>query len=67
MSIHEITNPKKSLKLFHLKDNFSFLKNLFQTKNLPKVNMISGEKGSGKFTLINHFLNYVFDKENYDF
>ena len=29
--------------------------------------MISGEKGSGKFTLINHFLNYVFDKENYDF
>ena len=67
MSVHEITNPKKSLKLFHLKDNFSFLKNLFQTKNLPKVNMISGEKGSGKFTLINHFLNYVFDKENYDF
>ena len=27
--------------------------------------MISGPKGSGKFTLINHLLNYVYDKSNY--
>ena len=28
--------------------------------------MLSGEKGIGKFTFINHFLHYYFDKENYD-
>ena len=28
--------------------------------------MLSGEKGSGKFTMINHFLTYLFDKDNYN-
>jgi DNA polymerase-3 subunit delta' len=28
--------------------------------------MISGKKGVGKFTLINHFLSYIYDKDNYD-
>ena len=28
--------------------------------------MISGKKGLGKFTLVNHFLNYVFAKDSYD-
>jgi len=28
--------------------------------------MITGKKGIGKFTLINHFLNYIYDKDNYD-
>ena len=27
--------------------------------------MLSGKKGSGKFTLINHFLTYIFDKKSY--
>ena len=29
--------------------------------------LISGKKGLGKFTLINHFLNYVFSKDTYNF
>ena len=29
--------------------------------------MVSGEKGIGKFTLINHFLVSIFDKDSYDF
>ena len=28
--------------------------------------LISGKKGLGKFTLINHFLNYIFSKKTYD-
>ena len=28
--------------------------------------MISGKKGVGKFTLINHFLTYVYNKDDYD-
>ena len=28
--------------------------------------MISGKKGVGKFTLINHFLTYVYDNDDYD-
>ena len=28
--------------------------------------MLSGKKGIGKFTLINHFLNYVFENNRYD-
>ena len=28
--------------------------------------MLSGEKGSGKVTLINHFLTYLYDLNNYD-
>ena len=28
--------------------------------------MLTGNKGSGKATLVNHFLYSIFDKENYD-
>ena len=28
--------------------------------------MLSGKKGLGKFTLINHLMNYIFAKDDYD-
>ena len=28
--------------------------------------MLSGEKGIGKSTTINHLMHYYFDKDNYD-
>ena len=28
--------------------------------------MLTGEKGIGKHTLVNHLMHYYFDKENYD-
>lgn len=59
-------NPKKSLNLFEASENFNFLKNLYIKKKLPKVLMLSGKKGSGKATLVNHLLYYIFDKENYN-
>ena len=59
-------DPKKSLILFGLKKKLNFFINLYNSKKFPQVLMLSGEKGSGKFTLINHFLNYLFAKGNYN-
>ena len=66
MNINEHNDPKNSLVLFGLDSKLDFLIKLYNSKKLPKVLMISGKKGVGKFTLINHFLNYVYDQDNYD-
>ena len=58
--------PKKSLKLFGLSDEFNLLKDLYIKKKFPKVFMLSGIKGSGKSTLINHLMYYIFDNANYE-
>ena len=65
MNLTENFNPKKSLRLIEHKDNFNLLKNLVIKKRFPKVLMLSGMKGDGKFTLICHLLHYYFDKQNY--
>ena len=57
---------RNSLSLFGFSEHFNFLSNLYLKKNLPKVIMFTGNKGSGKSTLVNHFLYSVFDAENYD-
>lgn len=59
-------DPKKSQNLYGLGKNFNFLSSLFSTKKLPKVLMLSGVRGSGKSTLINHFLFSIFDEKNYN-
>ena len=59
-------DTKHSLTLFSLIDNFKFISQLYLKKNLPKVLMFTGNKGSGKSTLINHFLYSIFDIDNYD-
>ena len=66
MNISEYNDPKKSLVLFGLENKLDFLIKLYNSKKLPRVLMISGKKGIGKFTLINHFLNYIYDKDHYD-
>ena len=58
-------DSKKSFKLFGLSNIFTLLKKLYIKNKLPKVLMLSGKKGSGKSTLVNHFLFSIFDKENY--
>ena len=62
----KILIQKKSLKLIEQKNNFNLLKNLLLKEKFPKVLMLSGNKGDGKFTLISHFLHYYFDKVNYN-
>ena len=59
-------DSKSSLSLFGLQEHFKFISNLYLNQNLPKVLMFSGEKGSGKATLVNHFLYSVFDIKNYN-
>ena len=59
-------DTKNSLNLFSLEENFKFISQLYLKKNLPKVLMFTGNKGSGKSTLINHFLYSIFDIGNYN-
>ena len=66
MASNKYKNPKNSLTLIELEDKFNFLKKLYIEKKFPKVLMLSGPKGTGKFTLINHFMNFVYDNHNYD-
>ena len=66
MNYPSFFDTKNSLNLFNLKENFKFLSNLYLKQNLPKVLMFTGNKGSGKSTLINHFLYSIFDIDNYD-
>lgn len=60
-------DPRKSNLLYEHDENLDFFIQLHKSKKFPKVLMVSGEKGIGKFTLINHFLVSIFDKDSYDF
>ena len=63
----ENINPRYSTQLYGLDIEFDKLSNLLLNENLPNVIVLTGEKGIGKFTLINHLVISYFDKENYDF
>ena len=66
MKLDKDFDPKKTTKLFGLKDRFLFFNKLLKDQNAPKVVMFTGKKGLGKFTLINHLIHNYFDKKNYD-
>jgi len=57
--INDKFSPINSLKLFFLKEHFDNLVKLYRNKKLPKIILLTGEKGIGKFTLIFHFINYI--------
>ena len=64
--LFENINPRYSIQLYGLDLEFDNLSNLILNKKLPKVILLTGEKGIGKFTLINHLVMSYFDKENYN-
>ena len=66
MTLPAYFDPKNTFNLLGLSNKFSFLKNLYLKKKLPKVLMFSGKKGSGKSTLVNHLMFFIFDKRNYN-
>ena len=66
MKLDNINNFKNNLVLYELKNELDFFLNLYNIKKFPNVLMLSGKKGIGKYTIIKHFLSYVYDKENYD-
>ena len=55
-------SPFESIKLIAFDEYFTELVNLFESGSLPKVMLLNGKKGLGKFTLIFHFLNFLFSK-----
>jgi len=62
-------NPIKSTRLFGYSDYFVTLTKLYENRKFPKVILLTGEKGSGKFTLAFHLINFFFTnkrKESYD-
>lgn len=66
MTSTEIFYSRKTNKLFYYEQKFIFLKNLYKLNKLPKVLLLTGEKGIGKSTLVSHFMHYIYDTENYD-
>jgi DNA polymerase III delta prime subunit len=55
-------DPLKTKKLIAHGSLFKELIELHEIEKLPRVMLFTGKKGIGKFTLVNHFLNYVFTK-----
>ena len=53
----------QSIKLVGLDNYFDEMINLYESGRFPKVLLLNGKKGIGKFTLIFHFLNYIYSKK----
>jgi hypothetical protein len=53
----------QSIKLVGLDNYFDEMINLYESGRFPKVLLLNGKKGIGKFTLIFHFLNYLYSKK----
>ena len=63
-----MTDPINQTKLFELDSYFNQLKYLFDNGKLPNKILLSGQKGSGKFTLSLHLINYILSKnEDYSY
>ena len=60
-------NPLFSAQLIGLNNYFKELVEMEKKSIFPNVLMLSGKKGIGKFTLVNHFINYFFSKKTYDY
>ena len=50
-------------KLYELNDNLIELINLYEKRKLSNKILITGNKGIGKSTLVYHFINYIFSKD----
>ena len=57
-------NRLYSTKLVGLDVYFNEMLKLYEAKKFPKVLMLNGKKGIGKFTLVFHFINYIFSKKD---
>ena len=62
MSTSTNLNKLYSKKLIGLDLHFNEMVKLYEAKKFPKVLLLSGKKGIGKFTLIMHFINYIYSK-----
>ena len=60
----EVKNLKKlySTRLVGLESYFDEMVKLYEIKKFPKVLLLNGKKGLGKFTLVMHFINYIYSR-----
>ena len=56
-------SPFQSTKLISLNKYFDEMVKLYDSDSFPKVLLLNGKKGIGKFTLVFHFLNYIYSKK----
>jgi DNA polymerase III delta prime subunit len=63
MTISNLLNPLNSTKLIALDKFLDEMVGLYNANKFPKVLLLNGKKGIGKFTLVIHFLNYIFTKQ----
>lgn len=56
-------NPIQSTKLIAMDQYFDELVSLYESDSFPRVLLLNGKKGIGKFTLTFHFLNYIYSKK----
>ena len=61
-SNQSLDNINTSLDLYGHDDVLMNFIKLYESGNFPKVSLITGEKGIGKFTLIFHLIIYIFSK-----
>ena len=66
MNLSKHFNPKETLILYGYEKYFNFFTELIDDNKLPKVTMLTGEKGIGKSTFVNHLMHYYYDRENYN-
>ena len=55
-------NNLYSTKLVGLDTYFNEMIKLYENGKFPKVLLLNGKKGIGKFTLTMHFINYIYSK-----
>ena len=53
-----------SNKLYGFNNLFNNFESLFKNNKLPKILLLTGDKGIGKFTFIFHFINFLLSKKN---
>jgi len=56
-------NPIQSKKLIAMDQYFDEMVKLYDSGSFPRVLLLNGMKGIGKFTLTFHFLNYIYSKK----
>ena len=62
MNLINLFDSRKTTRLFGLKNYFNQLKELQLINKLPRVLLLTGSKGIGKSTLVNHFMNFCLIK-----
>ena len=56
--LNDFKDPINSLTLFEFDNYLKFLIKLYENNKFPRVLLLSGKKGVGKFTLVTKFSIY---------